>query len=802
MSGKKRFYIRKKVLLILCVVLFVTIVGNFVIGGEIFQKAQITAFDNEAFATARGLQTNINSLIEKSFLPYTEIINCEPLLDSFVEKNENVLYAYTTDINGNALYMSTGADSTLISSEQLADNVRLGLEESIDDENNHKLHYILPIYQVEEVNEEKVSTNVGVIVVTYPRTCITEPLTRFYSYNALLAIVTFACSLLLTFLLLTQWVTRPLQKLDKAILRVSQKGLDDGGRLEINSNDEIGQIAQSFNDMIVQLDVTTVSKNYINSILFNMSEALYVVDLDKRINTVNDAAVKLLGYSLDELQGKTIDFLYKDAKDNPFASEDFQKKIDADNYRNFETEFVSSKGEYIAVSVNWSSIRDSLGVITGFVCTARDITEIKEAQSIIMYQANFDELTGLCNRYNLEQSIEKILSDINKKHVFVMIDLDKFKVVNDVCGHTAGDKLLKQVAHMIKMVVGDNHMVARIGGDEFAIILYDTTMQEASVMIEELLKSVRNYNFTWENKVFNVGMSIGVFEINGPDIDRLTVFNSADKACYIAKEKGGNRMHVFSEQDKGIAGVDNESSMAPIITEAFENNRFFLVYQPIAELNSAGDACMYEVLVRLQTKDGNVLKPGAFMPTAERYNKLLMLDKWVVHNFCMNYQTNVNVKTGIKFSINLTKAAINSEDFYDFICNEFATYNVPAEAVCFEITENCAVSNFIDATNFMKKLRALGCSFALDNFGSGMSSFMYLRLLPVDIVKIDGSFVREINKSDVDMAVVNSINEIAHLLNIKTVASWVESKEILDKLKEVKVDYVQGFEIGRPVAIN
>lgn len=512
-----------------------------------------------------------------------------------------------------------------------------------------------------------------------------------------------------------------------------------------------------------------------------------------------------MGYTQDELKGQSIGLLYVKENDNPFVNEHYQNLIENNKFRNFETEFKDKNDNIIAVSVSWSSIRDDDGRVTNFVCTARDITEIKKAQSIIMYQANHDELTGLCNRYNLENSIERILNDKDKQHVYVVIDLDKFKIVNDVCGHTAGDKLLKQIAYMIKNLVGESHMVARTGGDEFAIMFYDTHIQEALKIIEELLRTVHNYNFVWDDKVFNVGMSIGAYVIDNDVPDRMKVVKSADKACYIAKRKGGNCVHVFSESDMTENGVVDEESISQVVMEAFENNRFFLVYQPIAKSGNTAEVCRFEVLVRLITKDGNVLKPGAFLTTAERYNKLCVLDKWVIHNFCMSYDEitkNVNLNKNVRFHINLTKESLNTEGFFEYICNELTTYNVPAEAICFEITENCAVSNLEDVTNFMKKLIKTGCEFAIDNFGCGMSSFMYLRLLPIDMVKIDGSFISEIGNSEVDFAVVKSINEIAHLLNIKTVASWVENEEILEKVKEIDVDYIQGYEIKEPTEIN
>lgn len=799
---KKRsgFNIRNKVLLILCAVLALTIVGNFVISAELFENAQVAAFDKEAFATARGLQTNINSLIDKSFLSYTDIVNCEPLLDHFVANNEHVLYTYTTDEKGLVLYASEGVVKDGIGSEKLETIILSGAEERIEDREKETLYYILPLQDTDEVDGNPVISQVGVLVVAYPRSCITEPLNKLYAYNAILASITFTFSLMLTFLLITKWVTKPLQMLDVAIRKVSKKGFEETS-LEIETNDEIGQIAQSFNDMLEQLAVTTVSQDYVNSILLNMSEALFVIDRDKRIESVNDAATNLLGYTREEIQGQQVDFLYANAEDNPFNKNDFVDTIDEDISRNNETEFVDKNENIIAVSVNWSTIKDDAGSISKYVCTARDITEIKKAQSIVMHQANYDELTGLFNRYKLEQSIEKILGDVDAQHVFIVIDLDKFKIVNDICGHAAGDQLLKQIAYMIKCAAGDSNLTARLGGDEFAIILYDTNIQEAAKNMENLLKDIRNFNFAWEGKVFNVGMSIGAFEINRSGLSRLSVFTAADRACYIAKQKGGNRVHIYTEEDKELSDREEEASMMPVVTEAFENNRFFLVYQPIVSLDHKDEICSFEVLLRLKTKDGVVLEPQAFMASAERYNMSLLLDQWVIHNFCENYQKEIALLCGgreVQFNINLTSESLNAEHFFDFIQEEFSKYNIEPGIMCFEVAENYAISNFLDATALMKKLRDMGCKFAINSFGIGTSSFMHLRLWPVDTIKIDGGFIKEIVRSPMDMAVVKAINEIAHLLNIKTVAACVENEEVLERVKELGIDYAQGYELMKP----
>lgn len=798
----RKMNIRIKILLILCGVLSLTIIGNFAISGQIFESAQVQAFDREAFATARGLQTTVNSLIEKNFLPYTEIVNCEPLLDEFVVNNEYVLYTYTTDVDGSVLYVSQGAETDCISKAQLEQAVLSGEEERIEEKTEGKLFYILPL---QEVLEDESTANVGVLVVAYPRSCITEPLNRLYRYNAVLAIVTFACSFLLIFLLITRWITRPLQKLDGAIQKVSGKGFKKENSLNICTNDEIGQIAQSFNNMLFQLDNTTVSKNYVDSILLNMSEALFVIDTDKRIEKINDAAVELLGYTREELQRQAVEIIYADVSQNPFVQSDCANMLVNNELRNNETQFIAKDGKVIDVSENWSVLKDGEGNVIGYVCTARDITEIKQAQSIMMHQANYDELTGLSNRYNLEVAIEKILNDADKKHVFVAIDLDKFKAVNDICGHAAGDVLLKQIAYMIKTAAGEGNLAARMGGDEFAIVMYDTDRETMTKVVEGLLDDIRKFNFKWDDKVFNVGMSVGAFEIDRPGLDRLTVVNAADRACYIAKKKGGNRLHVYTIEDKELNERQEEASMMPIITDAFENDRFFLVYQPIRALEESVSVSMYEVFVRLRMKDGTVLEPEAFLSSAERYNKLWQLDQWVIHDFCRNYYT-VMEKFGCgkdtQFHINLTSVSMSSDQFYGFISEEFEKYGITPENVCFEVTENCAVSNFVEVTTLMKDLKELGCKFAIDDFGIGMSSFMYLKQLPVDMVKIDGSFVSQMDNSAIDAAVVRTINEVAQLLNIRTVAECVENEEILEAVKALGIDYAQGTAIMKPERVD
>lgn len=798
MKKKTKFNIRRKVLLILYVVLSFTIIGNFVISGALFERSQIRAFDKEAFATARGLQSNIDSLIEKSFLPYTEISNCEVLLDNFVKNSEDTLYVYTTDVDGNLLYASEGAVYGRISKSSLKEYIVSDKEYRIDDKKKDTLYYILPLHDTGKFEGQQVVSQVGAMVVAYPRECITEPVIRLYIYNAVLAAVTFIISLVVIFMLMTRWFTEPLQKLDAAINKVSRTGVIEKNALDIHTNDEIGQIAQSFNDMLMQLKVTTVSKNYIDSILTNMSEALFVVNKDMRIEMLNDAAVKLLGYSSEEIKGRTVESLYATSRGDSYKGQGSADAMTAGKLIDNEAVFRTRSGEEVSVSINWSAVTD-MGRLSKYICTARDVTDIKKAQDILMRHANYDQLTGISNRYGLEQNLERILKEGGLHHFFVVIDLDKFKPINDACGHAAGDKLLKQVAYMLKLTAGEDNMVARIGGDEFAIIFYNTDVETVSARIEELLTDVRNYNFAWEGKMFKIGMSIGAYEICEKGLDRLTVFSSADTACYIAKMEGGNKLHIFTEADREIGDKADEEIMMKTIVEALENSRYILKYQPIVPTNGSDSEYIYDILVKLMSESGEEIEPQQFMSIAGRYNKLLSMDKWTIHHFCENYSSIAGMVKGVPcFNINLSKDSISSEEFLEYVLEEMKTYSVPASAVCFNISESCAVSNFTDATKFIKNVRAKGYKFAIDEFGTGVSSFNYLKLMPVDIVKIDGSYMAEIGTSEIDAAVVKSINEITHLLGVKTIAAGVNNKTALAEVKKLGLDYVQGDMVGKP----
>ena len=487
--------------------------------------------------------------------------------------------------------------------------------------------------------------------------------------------------------------------------------------------------------------------------------------------------------------------------EHPFEKNNIAKNCNEGISRNNEIEFVNKNGENISLSVNWSVIKDDLGNVLKCVCTARDITELKKAQSIVMYQANYDHLTGLSNRYNLEKNIEKMLADNSHNHFFILIDLDKFKQVNDLGGHAAGDELLKQIAFMLQKAVGKENLVARLGGDEFAIIMYDTTRSHMTKCMDTLIQENKAFNFIWEDNSFKVGMSIGAFEINQPGLDWMTIFAAADRACYIAKMNGGNRLHIFSDADDALRNADEPISMISILTDAFENNRFFLEYQPMISTRDLNAVKLFEVLLRLRTKEGMVLEAGAFLSIAERYHKLCELNQWVLREFCKTYHKNKEVfgsKKTIQCHINISNETIETEQFCEFVEHILREYEIPEGVICFEVKESDFISNFIGMTKFVERIKKLGCRFGISNIGYGMPSCSYLKNMPVDCIKINGALIKGMLDSGIDEAVVKSIKEIAMLLNIQTIAEEVDSQMLLQRVRDLEIDFVQGKEIGKP----
>lgn len=432
----------------------------------------------------------------------------------------------------------------------------------------------------------------------------------------------------------------------------------------------------------------------------------------------------------------------------------------------------------------------------------------RRAEQTIRHLAFHDSLTGLVNRYEFESLLKRALAELStrpkKQHALLYLDLDQFKLINDTCGHIAGDELLQQLATVLKANIRDSDTLARLGGDEFGILLPNCKLGRAQEIASQLLRAITDFRFVWADKAFSISGSIGLVPLDDPPMPLVDALRAADLACYAAKEKGRNRLHVYTVDDVDLAQRHGEMEWVTRLKRALEEDRFVLYRQRIVAVRGEDDGqCFEELLLRLRDEQGETIPPGAFIPAAERYNLMPALDRWVVRNAVRYVAERIggSGQSGMCF-INLSGASLSDESFCSYVQEEIAAAGLPPSRLCFEITETTAISNMARAVEFIKNIRRAGCHFALDDFGSGLSSFSYLKAIPVDFLKIDGSFIKDVISDPMDLAIVEAINRIGHVANLKTIAEHVENAETLAALKAIGVDYAQGYHVHRPTAIE
>jgi len=473
-------------------------------------------------------------------------------------------------------------------------------------------------------------------------------------------------------------------------------------------------------------------------------------------------------------------------------------------FRDLRVRYQRGDGEIRWWSLNGKPVFNVGGVFRGYRGTGSDITDAQALSQQLSFQASHDALTGLINRRTFEQRLGRMMESVRidgAEHALCYIDLDQFKVINDTCGHVAGDELLRQLGRVLAAEVRERDTLARLGGDEFGVLLERCSIDQAYRVASALHKAIERFQFVWEDKRFRVGASIGLAPVDALGADGGEVLAMADSACYAAKERGRNQIRVFRTDDADLASRQGEMQWIPRIHEALEAGRLELYFQSIAPLAKGVDARgpHYELLLRMRGADGRLIPPGAFMPAAERYGLVTTLDRWVVDTALTWLAASPAHLSELELcAINLSGSSLSDDEFLGFVLGRIEASEVPAEKLCFEITETAAIGDLSSATRFLHSLRAFGCRFALDDFGSGLSSFAYLKTLPVDYLKIDGVFVREIANNAVDYAMVKSINEVGHVMGKRTVAEFVENDAIEGALREIGIDYAQGYGIARP----
>ncbi len=435
-----------------------------------------------------------------------------------------------------------------------------------------------------------------------------------------------------------------------------------------------------------------------------------------------------------------------------------------------------------------------------------ELVERRQAEKKLTFMARHDALTGLPNRTTFDIRLEELLEESHTEghmHVLLYMDLDQFKVVNDTCGHVAGDHLLRQVTELLRHEIRQGDVLARLGGDEFGILLPYCSLDVALKIANKLRLTIRDYRFSWQDKTFTIGASMGMVPISPESESRESILSIADALCYTAKDNGRNCVEIYKGEKQGHINRQAEMHWISRINDAMDEDRMVLMCQKIAPVEKQNRYYHYEILIRLQQADGELIAPGSFLPAAERYNLMPRIDRHVVSKtFLWLNQHKHHLQQLELCSINLSGNTLGDVDFLEFVIDEFDQYPIPPHKICFEITETMAVQAFNNTVSFMEKLKSLGCQFALDDFGSGFSSYAYLKNLPVDYLKIDGSFVRDIEHDSLDLAMVKSINEIAHVMGKKTIAEYVENAKIQTMLEQIGVDYCQGYHIGKPEPLD
>ncbi|MCU7834179.1 MAG: EAL domain-containing protein [gamma proteobacterium symbiont of Taylorina sp.] len=664
----------------------------------------------------------------------------------------------------------------------------------------------------------------GIMSIKLPAEIIEQRSNELFKHNIAIHLSGMLFSFILIALLLNHTILSRIK-----ILREGSKQLAEGlydTQIQLSGHDELTKMGQTFNHMArtisqreqqqikakQQLEQSALQLSELNNkmrmLLESTGEGIFGVDLNGQCTFVNHAALEMFGFSLAELEGKEMHPLthhtHKDgsefhAKDCPIyhAFRAGQPRHINDDYfwRKDNSHFPVQYSAYPIYNDNWE--------ISGTVVVFRDMTEQLAAADKISFLASHDPLTGLLNRYSFEQKLNYALQTVQFEeiqHAICYLDLDQFKVINDTCGHLAGDEMLKVVARLLQDNIRENDTLARLGGDEFGLILEQHSIEQAAELAQKICDSIKGFHFVWQDKIFNVGVSIGLTSITKETISAQSLMSAVDTACYVAKDKGRNQIHICQLDDAETAKHQDEMHWVSEIKKALEEDRFVIYKQAIIPSDPHhSENQHFEILIRMKDKLGNIIPPGAFLPAAEHYDLIGDIDRWVIQTSFKWLAGKQDEKETIDFcSINLSGQSIGNNKLYQFIIEQQEKWEIKPDSICFEITENAAITHIDQAISFINQLSEKGFLFALDDFGTGMSSFSYLKNLPVDFLKIDGSFVKDILDDPIDRAMIKSINEIGHILGLKTIAEYVENSSIQAELVAMKIDYLQGYGIEKP----
>ncbi|MBF6057820.1 EAL domain-containing protein [Thiomicrorhabdus heinhorstiae] len=599
-------------------------------------------------------------------------------------------------------------------------------------------------------------------------------------------------------------LTTRIQKLINATqqIRQGEREID----LKIKGRDELGTLGNNFNAMLEDLSKNekelNEEKKRAQITLKSIGDAVITTNQHGTIQYLNPVAVKLLGWQNYEAKNLDINRVFTIFNEQSNESVQTIHGLPSSNKGQGLTQHTvlqNRHGQKYSIIYTLSPIIDEYNQVIGSILVFHDATEEIELNKRLKWQASHDSLTQLHNRQTFENILEELIASSDdtplSQHCLIYIDLDHFKAVNDTAGHPAGDELLRQISNLFIETINAATSIARIGGDEFAVLLKDCNIDRALKVADSLKAAINEYRFYWENRVFTIGSSLGIASVHA-HTNKSVIMSQADIACYIAKEQGGNRIYVYREDDQKSTSPHQQLDWVNKIKHAIKEERFKLAVQEIVSLQNRDEGRHFEVLVRL-TESGQTISPSQFLPAAEKFNLMSDLDTYIIeHAYRWLEQHSDKIEL---LNINISGQSISNQHFTDALLKKLQQHPDLNNKICFEITETTAITQMSDCINFLNNVKTFGCKLALDDFGSGFSTFSWLKNLPVDYVKIDGAFIRDVLSDKVDAAMVRAIHGISKEMNILSVAEFVENREICDWLIECGIDYAQGYYFAKPI---
>jgi len=629
----------------------------------------------------------------------------------------------------------------------------------------------------------------------------------------ILATITTLLTLILVLLLLSRAFS-PLNK-----LRNSVGALLTGKYASLSEKklpSELRDLVLAYNEMVEGLETETINrrqmeerlrseKDFIATTLDSINNPVIVIDSKGSIKLVNPGGENLLGDKEADLIDQSIYevlILYSNRQTTRIL--DIKQLLDSKSTLS-SMFYYDSRRNIVELEFSASPMIDIEAEDVGYVIILKDVSEDRKLRRKLSYEGSHDRLTRFLNRSAFEHRFENLVTEDYgsiPQHVLAYLDVDQFRIVNDTCGNAAGDVLLQQIGTTIKKYVRKSDILSRLGGDEFGLIMPFFEIDQAMQVMQQILIDIQQAGFEWDDKQYQVTASIGAMAFGQMNDEYPDFYSKVTTACFLAKKNGGNQYHAIGENDEKVMQQQESMDWVAGIMKGFEEDRFCLYVQPIVPMDGDDDNNHYEVLIRYRSSDDTIIPPGDFLPPAERYNLIEKIDVWVVNKIIQWLQDNKERAEGIMFSVNLSGRSIGSSTFHKFLQESLQQSDIKTSSLCFEITETSVVENVEKSVEFINSIKKLGAKFSLDDFGTGLSSFSYLKRFPVDYLKIDGEFVRDIIKDDTSFVFVRSMAEVGHSLNMKVIAEFVESDTMFDRLREANIDFIQGYHVGRPAPIE